>query len=170
MFAVSKGDLSLLEISEAEAAVLQAGAKLGNEQALVRVLDVLTDCEGRLRLATSKKILIEVSLLKAAQAMSALGIDEVLGQLQKLRDNEPPSVGQAAPAVAPPPAAKPSAPAKPAPKTAPPPAAAKPTEAVDLQALWMQLAAAANKASPFMQTYFQQAHAVSFSNLSLIHI
>ena len=164
VFAVSKGDLSLLEISEAEAAVLQAGAKLGNEQALVRVLDVLTDCEGRLRLATSKKILIEVSLLKAAQAMSALGIDEVLGQLQKLRDNEPPSVGQAAPAVAPPPAAKPSAPAKPAPKTAPPPAAAKPTEAVDLQALWMQLAAAANKASPFMQTYFQQAHAVSFSN------
>ena len=89
VFVVSKGDLSLLEISEAEAAALQAGAKLGNEQALVRVLDVLTDCEGRLRLATSKKILIEVSLLKAAQAMSALGIDEVLGQLQKLRDNEP---------------------------------------------------------------------------------
>ena len=81
VFVVSKGDLSLLEISEAEAAALQAGAKLGNEQALVRVLDVLTDCEGRLRLATSKKILIEVSLLKAAQSMSALGIDEVLGPI-----------------------------------------------------------------------------------------
>jgi DNA polymerase-3 subunit gamma/tau len=157
VFVVSKGDLSLLEISEAEAASLQAGAKLGNEQALVRVLDVLTDCEGRLRLATSKKILIEVSLLKAAQAMSALGIDEVLGQLQKLRDNEPPSTGQAAPAATPPPAAKP------APKPTPARAPAKPTEAVGLQALWAQLAAAASKASPFMQTYFQQAHAVSFS-------
>ena len=159
VFVVSKGDLSLLEISEAEAAALQAGAKLGNEQALVRVLDVLTDCEGRLRLATSKKILIEVSLLKAAQAMSALGIDEVLGQLQKLRDNDPPSTGQAVPTAAPQPVAKPSAPTKPTPKPTP----AKPTEAIDLQALWAQLAAAASKASPFMQTYFQQAHAVSFS-------
>ena len=163
VFVVSKGDLSLLEISEAEAAALQAGAKLGNEQALVRVLDVLTDCEGRLRLATSKKILIEVSLLKAAQAMSALGIDEVLGQLQKLRDNEPPSTGQAVPTAAPQPVAKPSAPTKPTPKPTPPPAPSKSTEAVDLQSLWAQLAAAASKASPFMQTYFQQAHAVSFS-------
>ena len=163
VFVVSKGDLSLLEISEAEAAALQAGAKLGNEQALVRVLDVLTDCEGRLRLATSKKILIEVSLLKAAQAMSALGIDEVLGQLQKLRDNEPPSTGKAVPTAAPQPVAKPSAPTMPTPKSTPAPAPAKPTEAIDLQALWAQLAAAASKASPFMQTYFQQAHAVSFS-------
>ncbi|HIL72844.1 MAG TPA: DNA polymerase III subunit gamma/tau [Verrucomicrobia bacterium] len=163
VFVVSKGDLSLLEISEAEAAALQAGAKLGNEQALVRVLDVLTDCEGRLRLATSKKILIEVSLLKAAQAMSALGIDEVLGQLQKLRDNEPPSTGQAVPTAAPQPVAKPSAPTMPTPKPTPAPAPSKPTEAVDLQALWTQLSAAASKASPFMQTYFQQAHAVSFS-------
>ncbi|GIT13098.1 MAG: hypothetical protein CM1200mP34_5040 [Verrucomicrobiales bacterium] len=83
VYVVSKGDLSLLEVSEAEASALETGAKLADEQALARVLDVLTDCEGRLRLATSKKILIEVSLLKAAQAKSALGIDEVLGQLQK---------------------------------------------------------------------------------------
>ena len=163
VFVVSKGDLSLLEISEAEAAALQAGAKLGNEQALVRALDVLTDCEGRLRLATSKKILIEVSLLKAAQAMSALGIDEVLGQLQKLRDNEPASTGQAVPTAAPQPVAKPSAPTMPTPKPTPAPAPAKPPEIFDLQTLWAQLAAAASKASPFMQTYFQQAHAVSFS-------
>ena len=54
--------------------------------------------------------------------------------------------------------------AKTASKAAPPPAADTPAEPVDLQALWAQLAAAASKASPFMQTYFQQAHAVSFSN------
>ena len=161
VFVVSKGDLSLLEISEVEAAALQSGAKLANEQALARVLDVLTDCEGRLRLATSKKILIEVSLLKAAQAKAALGIDEVLGQLQKLRDNEP-APEPSAPAK-PKPAPEPSAPAKPIPKAAPPPTVDKPAEAVDLQAIWAQLTAAASKASPFMQTYFQQAHAVSFS-------
>ena len=154
VYVVSKGDLSLLEVSEAEAAALQAGVGLANEQALARVLDVLTDCEGRLRLATSKKILIEVSLLKAAQAKSALGIDEVLGQLQSLRDNESPSDAQAPAAEAP----------KPAPKVEPAPAPAMPAESVDLQALWSQLVAAASKASPFMQAYFQQAHVVSFSS------
>ncbi len=162
VFVVSKGDLSLLEISEVEATALQSGAKLANEQALARVLDVLTDCEGRLRLATSKKILIEVSLLKAAQAKAAQGIDEVLAQLRKLRDNEPPPAAQV-PAGAPKPALEPSAPAKPIPKDAPPPTVDKPAETVDLQAIWAQLTAAASKASPFMQTYFQQAHAVSFS-------
>ena len=161
VYVVSKGDLSLLEVSEAEATALQAGIQLADEQALTRVLDVLTECEGRLRMATSKKILIEVSLLKAAQAKAALGIDEVLGQLEKLRDNEPPSAGQASSAAAPKPAPKASEPAKSAPEAEPPPASAKP---VDLQALWSQLAAAASKASPFMQAYFQQAHAVSFSN------
>ncbi len=163
VFVVSKGDLSLLEISEAEAATLQSGAKLADEKALARVLDVLTDCEGRLRLATSKKILIEVSLLKAAQAKAALGIDEVLVQLQKLRDTEPPSVAQAAPVVTPKPLPKPSATPKPAPKAAPPTTVDKPAEAGDLQAVWLRLVSAASKASPFMQTYFQQAHAVSFS-------
>ena len=163
VYVVSKGDLSLLEVSEAEASVLETGAKLADEQALARVLDVLTDCEGRLRLATSKKILIEVSLLKAAQAKSALGIDEVLGQLQKLRADESASVGQVPPAPAPKPAAKPSAPAKPATMVKPAPAQAKSEETFDLQAIWSQLAAAAAKASPFMQAYFQQAHAVSFS-------
>ena len=163
VYVVSKGDLSLLEVSEAEATALETGAKLADEQALARVLDVLTDCEGRLRLATSKKILIEVSLLKAAQAKSALGIDEVLGQLQKLRADEPTSVGQALPTPAPKPAAKPSAPGKPAKKAKPAPVQAKSAEPVDLQAIWSQLAAAAAKASPFMQAYFQQAHAVSFS-------
>ena len=164
VYVVSKGDLSLLEVSEAEAAALQAGVGLANEQALARVLDVLTDCEGRLRLATSKKILIEVSLLKAAQAKSALGIDEVLGQLQSLRDNVSPSDAQAPAAEAPKPAPKLSAPAKPPQKAEPAPAPAMPAESVDLQALWSQLVAAASKASPFMQAYFQQAHVVSFSS------
>ena len=91
VYTVSKGDLGMLEISEAEANALKNGTGQASEQALSRVLDVLTDCEGRLRLATSKKILLEVSLLKAAQAKAAMSIDEVLGQLQKLRDSDTPT-------------------------------------------------------------------------------
>ena len=169
VYTVSKGDLSMLEISEAEANALKNGTGQASEQALSRVLDVLTDCEGRLRLATSKKILLEVSLLKAAQAKAAMSIDEVLGQLQKLRDSDapvasPPSPTQSTQAAAP--APKPAAPA-PKPEPAPAPTAApatakEPVSADDLQALWKQLLAGASKASPFTQTYFQRAQPVSF--------
>src|SRR5688572_18192241 len=44
------------------------------------------ECESRLREAASKKILIEVALLKAAQARNAVPIDTVLKKLQALRD------------------------------------------------------------------------------------
>ena len=169
VYTVSKGDLGMLEISEAEANALKNGTGQASEQALSRVLDVLTDCEGRLRLATSKKILLEVSLLKAAQAKAAMSIDEVLGQLQKLRDSDtstasptPPTQSTQAAAPAP----KPAAPApepEPAPAPTAAPATAKgPVSADDLQALWKQLLAGASKASPFTQTYFQRAQPVSF--------
>ena len=78
VFSVSKGDLGILEISESEANALKNGEKLASEKDLARVLDILTDCESKLRIATSKKILLEVSLLKAAQAKAAMGIDEIL--------------------------------------------------------------------------------------------
>src|SRR2546430_4963871 len=50
-------------------------------------MEVLTDCEGRLRDAISKKILVEVALLKAIEARGAASIESVLKQLQQLRDD-----------------------------------------------------------------------------------
>jgi DNA polymerase-3 subunit gamma/tau len=170
VFTVSKGDLGMLEISETEANVLKNNSGQANEQALARVLDVLTDCEGRLRLATSKKILLEVSLLKAAQAKAAMGIDEVLGQLQKLRDTDAPTASTTSPPSVPAATPAPAKPATPAPKAKPAPspkstpaAQAAPVSADDLQGLWKQLLAGASKASPFTQSYFQRAQPVSFN-------
>ncbi|NBV24836.1 MAG: DNA polymerase III subunit gamma/tau [Proteobacteria bacterium] len=85
IYQVSKGDLKLLEVSEAEAAALAEQVKLAPSDAVSRVMEVLSDCESRLRDTTSKKILIEVSLLKAIQARNAVPLDSVLRQLQQLR-------------------------------------------------------------------------------------
>src|SRR6185295_12765223 len=49
-------------------------------------MEVLTDTEIRLRDAASKKILIEIALLKAIEARNAVSLDSVLKQLQALRD------------------------------------------------------------------------------------
>jgi len=96
IFQVSSGDLSLLEVSEAEATMLKEQAGLVNVEALSRILEVLTDCEGRLREAVSKKILIEVALLRAIQARNAVSIDSVLKTLNQLRGGGGGSTGAAA--------------------------------------------------------------------------
>ncbi len=175
IFQVSRGQLSLIEASEAEAAALaQQSAKLTGD-ALTRMMEVLADCEGRLRDTASKKILLEITLLKMVEARHAVSLDNVLKQLQQMRaeggspaprvETAPVASAVAAPApkpaVAPAPAPAPVPVAKPAP--APAPAAATPASA-DLLQLWGQLVEAIGRASPFVRSYFTEAHPVSLVN------
>lgn len=188
LFQVSKGDLSLMEVSEAEAAALKEQSTLATTDALTRILEVLADAELRLRDAASKKILLEVTLLRAIEARNAMSIDAVLKQLNALRGQgsaavapapaaapvaaevmrrtAPPApvtpVAQAA-APTPPPvsAPKPEPPATPAP-VAPAPTSSASVAADNLEALWAQLVDAVGRASPFTRTYLLEAHPVSF--------
>src|SRR5207248_3322048 len=99
IYHVSRGNLKLLEVSEVEAASLAEQSAGISTDALTRIMEVLTDCEGRLRDAASKKILIEVALLKAMEARSAVSLDVVLKQLQNLRSENSTSVSTTAAAV-----------------------------------------------------------------------
>ena len=85
IFLVSRGDLTLIEASETEAAAIKEQSAQLHSDSLMRMLEVLTDCEGRLRDATSRKILLEVTLLKMIEARNAVSIDTVLKQVQQLR-------------------------------------------------------------------------------------
>jgi DNA polymerase-3 subunit gamma/tau len=85
IYQVSKGDLNLLEASEAEVAALKEQASLASTDAFTRILETLADAELRLRDAASKKILLEVTLLRAIEARSSLSLDAVLKQLNQLR-------------------------------------------------------------------------------------
>src|SRR5580765_649959 len=85
LFQVSKGDLNMLEVSEAEAGSLKEQCALASADGLGRILEVLADSEIRLRDAASKKILLEVTLLRAIEARSAVSLDAVLKQLNALR-------------------------------------------------------------------------------------
>jgi len=159
IFQVSRGDLRMIEASEAEVAALKEQSERLHADALTRMLEVLTDCEGRLRDTTSKKILVEVALLKMIEARDAVSIDTVLQQIQQLRSGAP---------AASRPAAAPAAKATPAPAAARPPAApalaavTPPPGELDLRQLWRDLVEAVGRASPFVKTYFVEAHPVSF--------
>ena len=85
IYKVSKGDLSLLDVLESEAALLEEQAKGITSDAITRIMEILSDAEGRLRDAASKKIFLEVMLLKAIEARNAQSIDTVLKRLQQMR-------------------------------------------------------------------------------------
>ena len=53
VYQLAQGDLSLLEISEAEKTALAEQAKLADAAAVSRILEVLADCEYQLRNAAS---------------------------------------------------------------------------------------------------------------------
>ena len=186
IFQVSRGDLSMIEVSEAESGSLSEQSKMAGTEGLTRIMEVLGEAEMRLRDAASKKILVEVTLLKAIEARNAMSIDAVLKQLHNLREGQ----GiEAAPGVAQPvPAARPVAkplraeagaslpiPAEPAFAIAPQSSASaivengqeevaiQSQELADLQGLWAKLIEAVGRASPFTRTYLVEAHPVSFS-------
>lgn len=89
IFQVSQGDRQLLEVSEAELEALAAQAPRLPTEAVCRVMEVLTDAESRLRDAVSKKIALEVALLRAIQVRHAVSLDTVLTRLQALRGESP---------------------------------------------------------------------------------
>jgi len=182
IFQVARGDKTILEVSEAEAAALGEQSKQATTEGLTRIMEVLADAEMRLRDTASKKILVEVALLKAIEARNAVSLDSVLKQLQGLRDG---TSGEAATAAAA------SAPAQ-APARGPRPVRAEaaaeiPAEAIqtvsmlqpevaqiepaqapsaapqsaELENLWTLLLEAVGRASPFTRTYLLEAHPVS---------
>jgi DNA polymerase-3 subunit gamma/tau len=168
IFQISRGDLNLLEVSEAEIAALKEQSALANAESFTRILEVFADAELNLRDAASKKIFLEVALLKAIEARGAISIDSVLKQLNQLRG------GQVGAGVAPAPipatanvvsrAAAPAA--SPQIKNPPVPAGdynfseAAPVTS-DLSVLWTQLKEAVGRVSKFTQSYLLEAHPVS---------
>lgn len=180
IYQISRGDLSLLEVSESEAASLKEQSAMANSDALMRILDTFAEAELNVRDAASKRIFLEVALLKAIEARNAVPIDSVLKQLNQLRGHgggPAPTVSSAAPAPAP----SATAPAQPAARSAAPkeiieqpreiaPATAAPAVPVsaELSTLWSNLVETVGRASPFVRTYLLEAHPVSFEKNLLV--
>ncbi len=171
IFQISDGDLNLLEVSEAEIAALKGQSPLAGADALTRILETFAEAELNLRDAASRKILVEITLLKAIEARNAVSIDSILRQLNKLRGG----AGEApAPSTTGSPQGAPTA--KPAPKVhqeahqplhqerAVPPVVLQETPQISaaVSELWIKLIDAVGRASPFTRSYLVYAHPVSF--------
>jgi len=158
---------SLLEVSEAEVAALREQNALANTESLTRILEILTDAELRLRDTASKKILLEVTLLKAIEARSAVSLEAVLKQLNQLHGGQSSANVTPANAANSPDIARA---AKPVLKThaahqeivAPAALAEAPQASANLTELWATLVEAVGRVSPFTRSYLVDANPVSF--------
>ena len=163
VYQVSKGDVALLEISEAEQSALAEQAKLADAAAASRILEVFAECEYQLRGAASRKILVEVSIMKAIDAASAMSLNDVLDHLQQLRAEGGPAPVPSANSPAPKQAAKAKI-EKPAatkqesvaqPAVAPTPTPAPSAAPTGGPALWASLM---DCLGPFVKGNFAEAH------------
>jgi len=179
IYQVSKGDLNLLETSEAEVAALKEQSALATTDAFTRILEVLADAELRLRDAASKKILLEVTMLRAIEARNSLSLDAVLKQLNQLRgqssNTSTAPAAVAAPAriiqsPAPSPVVAPAVVIPPVPKPPAPVAHTAPMTAApgDLAGMWANLIEAVGRVSSFTRSYLLNAHVVSFEKNVLV--
>ena len=167
IFQISRGDLNLLEVSETEIVALKEQSSTANSETLMRILDTFAWAELNLRDAASKKIFLEVALLKAIEARNTVPIDSVLKQLNQLR-GQGGAGAIPAPVLAPPPPTAAAAPSA-ARSTAAPPKenfqAAPLREAApipaDLSELWVKLVENVSRVSPFVRAYLLEAHPVS---------
>ena len=173
LFQVSRGDLNLLEVSEAEVAALKEQNALANTESLTRILEVLTDAELRLRDTASKKILVEVTALKAIEARNAVSLDSVLKQLNQLRGGQ---TGVSASPVKTGTVSREGIENKISAQPSPPSRSARDISALqemapvsaDLSELWTKLIEAVGKVSPFTRSYLVDANPVSFEKNVLV--
>ena len=143
----------------------------------------MSDGETRLKDASWKKILIEITLLKAIQSRQAISVDTLLTKLRDLQSNNGGSgTNNSQPAATP--RSVTAAPAQPAEvgrvaprapvaaqQTSEPPIAgtsSSSSDATDLPALWQEVIESASRASTFAKAYLIKTHPVSFTKGTLV--
>ena len=92
LFQISKGDRSLMEVSESEWNCIQSQASKITMEGLTRVMDILLANEWKLSQAISRSVVMELSIVEAVQARSAVSIEDLLKRLGQLRDSAQSSV------------------------------------------------------------------------------
>lgn len=130
VFKVKPGALSD-DIDDEVQAALAAQAPTIEMDRLLELIDQFAEAEGRMKWAPNKKLHFEVALIKAIQTLNQVTLNQVIENLNALRDGKQVSPTAASSAIKPSTPKKPTEPAKaPGPKPAAPVATSKPAARV----------------------------------------
>jgi len=94
--AYSPGNDLLRDLTDGQLEVVRRQAKTIDAARVSSLLDHLLEAEGRLKYSLSKRTLLETSLIRAARTAGQVTLDEVLRQIDVLKQGLPPD-GESAP-------------------------------------------------------------------------
>ena len=132
VFAYCRNEAYLPDLSDSQIAEVKELAARAEPARLARVVDLLMEAEGGMKTGLSKRTVMEMALIRSCRAASAVSIDEVLRQLNALKQQLDPhaaassledkkKVVEAAPAPRPTPASAPPPALAPVPASSVPP-------------------------------------------------
>lgn len=79
------------DVPDAELELLKQQAQRMDSDAVLRIIDALAAAEGRLRYALSKRIYLEIAIVRAIKARQMVSLDAVLKKLHELKSGNPPA-------------------------------------------------------------------------------
>jgi DNA polymerase-3 subunit gamma/tau len=72
------------DATESQSAVLKEQAAGTDAEKVLRIMDILTEAEGQMRFALSRRTVMEVALLKAGRAAATVSLDELVARLEAM--------------------------------------------------------------------------------------
>jgi len=75
-----------LDLTGAQKTVLRDQGEGIHPDRVLRIVEILTESEGRLRYALSRRTLVETALIRCARAATVVTLEEILGQLNALKN------------------------------------------------------------------------------------
>ena len=83
----TQGTLDTDELTETQIEALKSRAVGLEPSRILRVVEILTAAEDRMRHALSRRTLLEIAVIKSARAANVISIDELIREVQALRDS-----------------------------------------------------------------------------------
>jgi DNA polymerase-3 subunit gamma/tau len=143
--------------------LLRTQSRRIDADAVLRIIDVLSAAETRLRYALSKRVHFEIALIKAIRARQATGIEAVLKTLTELRSRLT-AAAEPAPAAQPGPAPKPASPAAGSAAADP----GEPVAASTIEEAWADAVEHLGKVTPLARSYLVGARPVRLDGEVLV--
>jgi DNA polymerase III subunit gamma/tau len=74
-----------LDLTESQVEIIRQHAAVTDPARLLKVVDILSETENRMRYALSRRTLLEIALIRASRVAKVVTIDEIMKQLESLK-------------------------------------------------------------------------------------
>jgi len=81
----TKGDASAMEVTQNQIDVLKKQAGSTQAERILRIIDILTDADSRMRYALSQRTLLEVAIIKSSRAATVASVEQIIEQIGQLK-------------------------------------------------------------------------------------